>query len=572
MKKYNYIFILIFLVIVASIGVSYSYFVYDKESNSQVIETGEVYVTMTGNSTINLTDLVPIKNTEINDKAYKYQFSITGKNTSDEILAYTFSLVDGPDIPNKTRATDTGVLVSLKNKTTNTYLANKVSSNNFNAVDVIPAHTNNETTQNYELLIYNDTYPEPNNSYVNFNIKMEARFAEEAEEQPFLINVMKENATLDTSINFAQISSDTNGKGVYILNSSKDNFYPVYYYRGNVDNNIVYGGYCWKIIRTTDSGDIKLIYNGTPNNGACTATGDSTQSETSPFNSTYDNLADAGFKFGQKFVIEDIAMTTGSATGSGFTWDGNQYTLTGTSTTLDSTHHYTCDNTTGNCSELRFYYYVDSTHHYYVVLHDGMGIDDALNITYMNTNPSSALTSNFRLIGARFRDVIYCNDRSSNTLGNSTYTNNGFKTDGSLSNYLYYSGYGRTTLTHQPSLNCNKNDSFTINETSNGNGALPIFGLITADEVMLAGGVIDTSNTSYYLYNNRNTWTMTPSSFVNNTLSIINIDSTGALKNNQNAVNNFGIRPVAAISSAATIASGDGKAATPYVLEFKELS
>ena len=83
---------------------------------------------------------------------------------------------------------------------------------------------------------------------------------------------------------------------------------------------------------------------------------------------------------------------------------------------------------------------------------------------------------------------------------------------------------------------------------------------------MLAGGVIDTSNTSYYLYNNRNTWTMTPSSFVNNTLSIINIDSTGALKNNQNAANNFGIRPVAAIGSDVIVTSGDGKATTPYIL------
>ena len=32
-------------------------------------------------------------------------------------------------------------------------------------------------------------------------------------------------------------------------------------------------------------------------------------------------------------------MTAGSTTGSGFTWDGHEYTLTGTSTTLDSTHH-----------------------------------------------------------------------------------------------------------------------------------------------------------------------------------------------------------------------------------------
>ena len=40
---------------------------------------------------------------------------------------------------------------------------------------------------------------------------------------------------------------------------------PVYYYNGAVeDNNVLFAGFCWKIVRTTDTGGVKLIYNGTP--------------------------------------------------------------------------------------------------------------------------------------------------------------------------------------------------------------------------------------------------------------------------------------------------------------------
>ena len=39
---------------------------------------------------------------------------------------------------------------------------------------------------------------------------------------------------------------------------------PVYYYNGAVeDNNVYFADLCWKIVRTTDTGGVKLIYNGT---------------------------------------------------------------------------------------------------------------------------------------------------------------------------------------------------------------------------------------------------------------------------------------------------------------------
>ena len=66
-------------------------------------------------------------------------------------------------------------------------------------------------------------------------------------------------------IDFGAISSDTNGKGVYLRAGTQNDDYPIYYYRGAVtDNNVIFNNKCWKAVRTTDTGGVKLIYNGEP--------------------------------------------------------------------------------------------------------------------------------------------------------------------------------------------------------------------------------------------------------------------------------------------------------------------
>ena len=99
-------------------------------------------------------------------------------------------------------------------------------------------------------------------------------------------------------------------------------------------------------------------------------------------------------------------------------------------------------------------------------------------------------------------DVIYCNDRS-------LYSGSGYGTSSTN-----YGAYNRLDRTKNPILTCpQKNDTFTVNDTNKGNGALtyPI-ALITADEVSMVGGVGGTEiwNTRYYLYTGQNYWTMTP--------------------------------------------------------------
>ena len=61
-----------------------------------------------------------------------------------------------------------------------------------------------------------------------------------------------------------------NNKGamLYTGNGSDKFANKVYYYNGDAattNNNVIFGGFCWKMVRTTETGGVKLIYNGTPN-------------------------------------------------------------------------------------------------------------------------------------------------------------------------------------------------------------------------------------------------------------------------------------------------------------------
>ena len=45
----------------------------------------------------------------------------------------------------------------------------------------------------------------------------------------------------------------------------------VYIFNSEDASNIIFNNYCWKIFRTTESGGIKILYNGTPTDGTCLA-------------------------------------------------------------------------------------------------------------------------------------------------------------------------------------------------------------------------------------------------------------------------------------------------------------
>ncbi len=101
----------------------------------------------------------------------------------------------------------------------------------------------------------------------------------------------------------------------------------------------------------------------------------------------------------------------------------------------------------------------------------------------------------------------FCGDRTPST-SSSSINNSG----GTGTTQTYYAGYIRLNTNKSPDLTCaNSSDFYTVSSSNKGNKSLtyPI-GLITADEIAVAGGVWGTNNTRYYLYNGQRNWTLSP--------------------------------------------------------------
>ena len=127
---------------------------------------------------------------------------------------------------------------------------------------------------------------------IPLNLRLEISYAQDdgtSKKVPETLNdVMARNAVLDdqvsefvtaqTGIDFSAHYSETNGNGIYEYSNSKNQEYPIYYYRGNIqNNNVIFNNFCWKIVRTTDTGGVKLLYNGLlSSDNKCDNTGNAT--------------------------------------------------------------------------------------------------------------------------------------------------------------------------------------------------------------------------------------------------------------------------------------------------------
>ena len=107
-------------------------------------------------------------------------------------------------------------------------------------------------------------------------------------------------AQSDAGINFG----GTSGQGLfYTSNTSRtENGEVVYYYRGAVTNNyVVFGNYCWRIVRTVEDGSVRLRYGGSPTqNGetyTCPQTGTAVNIATGQkYNASYNNKSYVNYK------------------------------------------------------------------------------------------------------------------------------------------------------------------------------------------------------------------------------------------------------------------------------------
>ena len=115
----------------------------------------------------------------------------------------------------------------------------------------------------------------------------------------------------------------------------------VYFDKCSDKRNVIFGGFCWQVIRTTETGGIKMIYNGEPVDGKC----ESTRGEHKGIVGTH--------------LLQEMAEEY--SYGSSFTYDtkNSTFTLVDTFTEVWSETTYqeligkfTCRNTTGTCTTL----------------------------------------------------------------------------------------------------------------------------------------------------------------------------------------------------------------------------
>ncbi len=334
----------------------------------------------------------------------------------------------------------------------------------------------------------------------------------------------KDNITELPDSAFASVTT-TSDKGMY---AKADDYTETtgmksYYYRGAVDNNWVKFGkegtkdIYWRIIRINGDGSIRMIYSGTTAPTSSTATvmtGTGTQISNGEFNSSYNKAEYVGYQY-----IEGQQHGYGKCNG------------TSVSCTVNGSAVY------------------NST------------IKQAIDKWYAGTTlekdaATKALVS---------QDQIFCNDRSATT--SESGTPGEISGSMSASTTYYYGAYVRLLTNKSPKLICpTASDKFTVN-TSNGNGALtyPV-GLITADEVAMAGGVYGGRNTnrSYYLYTNKDYWLGSPIFFSSSSAYGFRVYSSGPLDNA--CVNNtYDARPVVSLSSKAKLL-GNGTYSNPYTV------
>ena len=157
-------------------------------------------------------------------------------------------------------------------------------------------------------------------------------------------------------------------------------------------------------------------------------------------------------------------------------------------------------------------------------------------------------------------DNIFCNDRSfaSNNSGTGV---------GTSRTYYRCYNFANNSNNIKAMLACpQKNDAFTVNDTSKGNGALTYgVGLVTIDEVVLAGGL--SSNINYYLYLGQYYRTMSPSYFdddVSHASGCI-VGSNGFVHCSNSVNDSGGVRPVFNLKSEVLL-QGTGTASDPYHL------
>ena len=386
--------------------------------------------------------------------------------------------------------------------------------------------------------------------------------------------------------NYSELESFDSEIGLY---ATQDNDGTTYFYRGNVQNNYLsFAGYIWRIVRINGNNSIRLIYSGTSTN----AFGSDTSIGTSQFNLKSFDPTYVGYKYHENFTLKDdskIATYSNISDNTIYYYSDSyffdektrKFSLNGNkiSGTWENIHQeaitnypYTCrsESENGTCGYLLRMkeYSSPSSAKVNYITYSSVDYPSLLNNTtdstikekidnWFATNIQNKQDNNGTSYASYLSDEIFCNDR--------TFTSG----DGySISKRTEFSSYYRNIRQKEPNLICTQTQyKFTVS-SNKGNGKLtyPV-GLLTIDEVALAGGVYLAANNKYYLSTGQAYWTMSPAVFDSNYAYayVANISTAGHITT-ATATTSYGARPIINLSPDIEISGGDGTKNNPYTV------
>ena len=582
-----------------AVGISYAWwrlsFVQDK-ANTAVSKCLKLELANQSNE-INLTNMYPISDEE--GRALT-PLTFTLKNTCSMSAKYTLNL----EMLEGTTLNSNYIAVLVNNKDI------KLLSSYNTATTVAKGSTESRTL---------DTGVLQANSSKDYSISIwmdkSVTLSDDAQNKVFKSKVVVDAVATETAMDKIIASVDTTGKcptinsdgtvnvtGVeatdgYVC-SAADAYGTSYYYRGNVTNNYVkFADKYWRIIRINGDGTVRVIYDGT----SAHTNGESSmdrQIGTSPFNKYwkknnvqeatnlyvhYDN-AGVGYMYGNRDAIIEPTSYSHSTyfTNTNTYYIAKEYTfdestrkftlkdpivVLGSAMTSDYVGYYTFASTSSDTSDSYVYKIFgvtagdSSASVKYGYVRYGTSSKE---VAQTNTNDSTIKTyldnwykTNISGTGNEqyLADNIFCNDRSFASSNSGT---------GAGVSYTRYNW--SDLLASKSNLKCpQKSDAFTVSNTTNGNGALTYsIGLITTDEVVLAGGWT-ASNNGYYLYSGSWYWASSPLGFISLSADVRGVGNNGNANDNSNSGNTGGVRPVLNLSPE-VLRNGDGSMNDPYHL------
>ena len=590
-KKDLVLILIVFILLIAIVGISYALLTKNivGSSNKVIYKVGDLDVKLDDSSSkdISLTNAIPQEDSE-GLSSEPYSFLLINNGTTD--LKYTIYLEDDKEAKNKcgtdcelvpykfiryNLASDSESLKTSNLSTTSNALytgtIKSKATDKFNLRVWLSIDADNTAMNKYYfgkikvVVGQGDTYCKDN----GFNTLSDCMLVMNNHESS--VDTAKTNIKAKGTPDFSKTA--TTDEGLFM---AEDDEGESYYYRGAVKNNYVsFAGFIWRIIRRNGDGSIRLIYSGKSTSDA----GTSVTIGNSQYNSKYWDPAYVGYKYNEKFSLHENNGITGYDWftntkkynfGTGYTFDEStkKFTLTGTIKQLTwkdnhdeivSGNLYSCLNTSCNVVYKITGYQSDTRMTVQPISYSSDSYADAVANNTNSTMKGTLDTwykNNLTSYASYLADETFCNDRS--VTGGSGYL---------TTPTTYYGAFNRLYDKKTPSLKCAQdNDKFKV---SNASAKLdyPI-SLITADEAAMAGGVYNTANSNYYLYNGQYFWTLSPSYFASHysQSSVWFVNPSGSLHPWYLVTNSFGARPVINLKADTLITKGDGTALNPYVV------